>query len=284
MAWGTDPTQVLDAKFLDENCHNDQQGAQILRLPTKFIMASKCKIRFSTPAVYGSAGGDQIPRPRVPHARMPQLATHWQVSPHVMHKFTYIRARTSYTRRVAIMYSPPCCRWSPCRVISFRSRTSYRRATRSRRAVERPGAIRSRSNGCVAPEPDKASPQQRNTPIPIPIPPPHPPWAVARVAVAAAAGRQRPPGGERSPARAPRPPPRSNRPDLGPSGPPPPWRGDCRCGQRCSSPSSSPALVPPPPHPRPTMSARCLLSWNPFLVLETRARRWILATRSASWR
>lgn len=174
--------------------------------------------------------------------------------------------------------------WSPCRVISFRSRTSYRRATRSRRAVERPGAIRSRSNGCVAPEPDKASPQQRKTPIPIPIPPPHPPWAVARVAVAAAAGRQRPPGGERSPARAPRPPPRSNRPDLGPSGPPPPWRGDCRCGQRCSSPSSSPALVPPSLHPRPTMSARCLLSWNPFLVLETRARRWILATRSASWR
>lgn len=61
MGWGTDPTQVLDAKFLDENCHNEQQGAQILRLPTKFIMASKCKIRFSTAAVYvyGSAGGDQ---------------------------------------------------------------------------------------------------------------------------------------------------------------------------------------------------------------------------------
>lgn len=135
-------------------------------------MASKCKIRFSTAAVYGSAGGDQTnskaSRAPRPHAA---TATSWQVRPHVIHKFTYIRARTSYTRRVAIMYSPPCCRWSPCRVIAFRSRTS-----RSRRAVERPYAIRSRSNGCVAPEPDKASPQQRNTPIPIPIPPPHPPW------------------------------------------------------------------------------------------------------------
>lgn len=148
----------------------------------------------------------------MPHARMPRLDT--LTGTPTCHTRAVIHA----PRRDHVQ-SPPLLQVGPTPrhrlPVPHVMPEDDRRAPRSRLAGERPCAIRSRSDGWVGPEPDKATPNHNadltHTPNPPPAPhppsrpPPESPWPP----------RQRPPGGERSPAR------RGHRrasrcPDLGP--------------------------------------------------------------------
>lgn len=97
MGWGTDPNPGTRCKVSRRELPQRAARRTDSPAPNQF-MASKCKIRFSTAAVYvyGSAGGDQIPRPRVPHARVPQLAgtptCHAQV---YIHTGPYVNTRAA---------------------------------------------------------------------------------------------------------------------------------------------------------------------------------------------